>query len=325
MSDPATTMRAARAVFLDTASLGADLDLAPLAAASDVFRAHPASRAEEVVARLAHANVAICNKAPIDEAAFAALPALELVLVTATGVNNIDLTAAAMRGVLVCNGRDYGTGAVAQHTLMLLLALHTHFLDYRDKVRAGDWQRAEGFCLMDLPILELGGRTLGVVGQGAIGSEVARLARAFGMHVVFAQIPGRPARAGALPWRDFLAVADAISLHCPLTESTRGLIDAAALALMKPGAFLVNCSRAGLVEAGALIEALRAGRLAGAALDGLDVEPPRAGHALLAPDIPNLIVTPHNAWASRQARQRLLDQTIENLVAWRRGEVLRAV
>ena len=325
MGDHATTMRAARAVFLDAASLGDGLDLTPLAAAADAFTARPVTRPDEVVACLADANVAICNKTPIDEAAFAALPRLELVLATATGVNNIDLTAAALRGVSVCNCRDYGTAAVAQHAMLLLLALHTRFLDYRDQVRAGAWQRAETFCLMDFPILELAGRTLGVVGQGAIGSEVARLARAFGMTVVFARLPGRPAHADALPWREFLMRIDAVSLHCPLTDGTRHLIDAAALAAMKPGAFLINTARAGLVDANALIAALRSGHLAGAAQDGLDIEPPRGGHALLAPDIPRLIITPHNAWASRQARQRLVLQTAENLLAWRRGETLRTI
>ncbi len=325
MSEPLTTMRAARAVFLDAASLGDDLDLAPLAAVADRFVAHPATAPGEVVARLGGANVAICNKTPIDEATLAALPQLELVLVTATGVNNVDLTAAALRGVRVCNCRDYGTAAVAQHTLMLLLALHTRFVAYRDRVRAGAWQRADGFCLMDFPILELAGRRLGIVGRGAIGTEVARLARAFGMEVVFAQAPGRPARPDALPWREFLASVDALSLHCPLTEATRHLLDAEALAAMKPGAFVVNTARAGLVDAEALLAALRSGRLGGAAQDGLDVEPPRAGHVLLDADLPQLIITPHNAWASHQARQRLLAQTAENLVAWRRGEALRSV
>ncbi len=320
-----STMRAARAVFLDAASLGDDLDLAPLAEAADSLTLHNFTEPQDVASRLAGANIAICNKTLIDEATLAALPQLELVLVTATGVNNIDLTAAALRGLTVCNCRDYGTAAVAQHTLMLMLALHTRFPEYRDLVRAGAWQRAEGFCLMDFPILELAGRTLGIVGQGVIGTEVARLARAFGMEVIRARIPGRPAHADTVPWLEFLSRADVVSLHCPLTEDTRHLLDADALARMKPGAFLVNTSRAGLVDAQALIDALRSGHLAGAGIDGLDVEPPREGHVLLAADIPHLIVTPHNAWASRQARQRLLLQCAENLRAWRHGNSLRAV
>ena len=154
---------------------------------------------------------------------------------------------------------------------------------------------------------------------------MAALARAFGMQVLFAQLPGRPARADTLPWREVLQRADVVSLHCPLTETTRHLLDAAALATMRPGAFLINTARAGLVEPHALIAALRSGRLGGAGLDGLELEPPPDGHPLLEPDIPHLIVTPHNAWASHQARQRLVNQTVENLLAWRRGEVLRRV
>lgn len=316
-------MRAAHAVVLDAATLGADIDLTGIAAAADSLRSYPHSAAELVPVHLAGANVAICNKAVIDEGIFAAAPALELVLVTATGVNNVDLVAAAVRGIEVRHCRNYGTASVAQHTLLLMLALHTSFLDYQQVLARGQWQRAQTFCLLDFPILELAGRTLGIFGRGAIGTAVAELARAFGMQVLFAQLPGRPARADTRPWREVLQRADVVSLHCPLTATTRHLLDAAALATMKPGAFLINTARADIVEIHALIAALRSGHLGGAALDGLEVEPPGDDHPLLEPGIPHLIVTPHNAWASRQARQRVVNQTVENLLAWRRGEVLR--
>ncbi len=319
------TMRAARAVLLDAASLGDSIDFSALTAAADVFTPFPMTTPQEVRARAAGANVIICNKTPLDEAAFAALPDLELVLVAATGVNNVDLSAAAMRGITVCNCRDYGTFAVAQHTMALMLALHTRLTDYHRKVRAGEWQRAEQFCLMDLPILELAGRTLGIFGHGVIGRAVERLARAFGMEVLIAQLPGRPARADTLPWREVLARADVVSLHCPLNEATRHLIDAEALAGMKPGAFLINTARGGIVDEVALVEALRSGHLGGAGVDVLSREPPRDGNVLLADDIPNLVVTPHNAWASQQARQRLVQQSAENLLAWRRGAPMRSV
>lgn len=322
---PPLLMRAAHAVLLDAATLGTDVDLAGVVAATDSMRSYPHSAAEVVPERLAGANVAICNKTVLDDRIFTASSALELVLVTATGVNNIDLAAAAVRGIEVRHCRDYGTPAVAQHTLLLMLALHTGFLDYQHVLARGQWQRAQTFCLLDFPILELSGRTLGIFGRGAIGTAVAALARAFGMQVLFAQLPGRPARADTLPWREVLQRADVVSLHCPLTETTRHLLDAAALATMRPGAFLINTARAGLVEPHALIAALRSGRLGGAGLDGLELEPPPDGHPLLEPDIPHLIVTPHNAWASHQARQRLVNQTVENLLAWRRGEVLRRV
>lgn len=319
------TLRTARAVFLDAASLGDGVDLASLSKASDTLARFRLTSADQLVDRLAGANVAICNKTRLDSGTLAALPTLDLVLVTATGVNNIDLAAAAAHGVEVRNCRDYGTPAVAQHTVMLMLALHTRMLDYQRQLVAGEWQRAEKFCLMDLPILELEGRTLGIFGQGAIGGAVAELARAFGMKVVFAQLPGRSARADTLPWREVLTLADVISLHCPLTETTEHLIDAEALAAMKPGAFLINTARAALVDTSALAEMLRSGHLGGAGLDGLEVEPPRAGHLLLDPSIPNLILTPHNAWASLQARRRIVEQTAENLHAWRRGDPLRVV
>lgn len=319
------TMREARAAFLDVATLGQDIDLTPLLGACDVLTGFSRTAPEQVALHAAQANVVICNKTALDDVAIAALPALELILVTATGVDNVDLGAAALRGIAVCNCRDYGTAAVAQHTLALMLALHARLGDYAQRVRAGEWSRAEDFSLFDQPILELQGRTLGIFGNGAIGSEVARLARAFGMQILFAQLPGRPARPDTLPWREVLAQADVVSLHCPLTEGTRQLIDAEALAAMKPGALLLNTARGALVNEVALAHALREGRVGGAGIDVLGQEPPRDGNPLLVADLPNLIVTPHNAWASRQARQRLVQQSAENLLAWRRGEPVRNV
>ncbi|MCX7556063.1 2-hydroxyacid dehydrogenase [Xanthomonadaceae bacterium JHOS43] len=324
-AEDSTMMRGARIAMLDADSLGADIDFGALQRAADSFRSFPATSPAQLVGHAAGANVLVCNKTPIGDADFAALPHVELVLVTATGTNNIDLSAAALRGITVCNCRDYGTPAVAQHVMMLILALHTRVLDYDRKVRAGEWQRAEQFCLMDVPIVELAGRALGIFGFGALGQAVSRLAEAFGMQVLVAQLPGRPARTGTLPWREVLARADVVSLHCPLTDATRGLIDADALATMKPGAFLINTARGGLVDEVALADALRSGHLGGAGVDVLTSEPPRDGNPLLAADIPNLIVTPHNAWATLQARQRLVAQTAENLMAWRRGAPIRAM
>lgn len=321
----ANGMSAAHAVFLDAASLGTDVDLSGLSVACQSLRCVPHTAADEVVAQLADANVAICNKTLLDADVLKALPSLKLVLVTATGVNNVDLGAAAAHAVEVRNCRDYGTPAVAQHTMMLILTLATRFLDYQRDVAHGRWQRADTFCLMGHPIVELSGLTLGIFGRGSIGSAVAELARAFGMTVRFAQLPGRPQRPDTVPWMQLLRDADVVSLHCPLSPATRHLIDAQALAVMKPDAFLVNTARADLVDAQALVFALRSGQLGGAAFDGLDVEPPRGGHVLLDATIPNLVVTPHNAWASRQARQRLVNQTVENLQAWQRGEALRRV
>lgn len=232
---------ALRAVFLDHASLDlGDLDMRPLHAAFDELQLHAASQPQEVAARLHGARVAISNKAPIDAQCIAACPELELILVSATGTNNIDLAAARERGIVVANCHGYGTPSVAQHTLALLLALATRLPDYQQAVRGGRWQQSSQFCLLDFPIVELEGKTLGLLGHGELGGAVARLAEAFGMRVLLGQLPGRPARADRLPLGELLPRVDALTLHCPLTEDTRGMLGAAELALMKPGAFLVN-------------------------------------------------------------------------------------
>lgn len=306
-----------RAVFLDHTSLDlGDLDLGPLRQVFGELELHDQTSHRDVVERLRGAQVAITNKVLIDATAIAALPDLKLILVSATGTNNVDLAAARAHGVTVCNCQGYGTPAVAQHTLMLLLNLATRFADYRDAVRHDRWQRASQFCLLDFPIVELQGKTLGLLGHGELGSAVGRLAEAFGMQVLLGALPGRPPRDDRLPLAELLPRVDALSLHCPLNEHTRNLIDAEELALMKPGAFLINTARGGLVNERALADALRRGHLGGAATDVLTQEPPKDGNPLLASDIPRLIVTPHNAWGSREARQRIVLQMTENAEAW---------
>ena len=315
-----------RAVFLDHASLDlGDLDLAPLRLAFDELVLHSGSTPDEVVERLQGAQVAISNKVPLNAETLAACPELKLILVAATGTNNIDLVAARERGITVSNCQGYGTPSVAQHTLMLLLALATRLPDYQAAVRAGRWQQAAQFCLLDFPIVELEGKTLGLLGHGELGGAVARLAEAFGMRVLLGQLPGRPPREDRLPLDELLPQVDALTLHCPLTEQTRGLIGAAELALMKPNAFLINTSRGGLVDEQALADTLRRGHLGGAATDVLTQEPPRDGNPLLAGDIPRLIVTPHSAWGSREARQRIVGQLAENATAYFAGAPRRLV
>lgn len=315
-----------RAVFLDHASLDlGDLDLAPLRQAFDELVLHPGSTPDEVVERLQGAQVAISNKVPLNAQTLAACPELKLILVAATGTNNIDLVAARERGITVSNCQGYGTPSVAQHTLMLLLALATRLPDYQAAVRAGRWQQAAQFCLLDFPIVELEGKTLGLLGHGELGGAVAQLAEAFGMRVLLGQLPGRPPREDRLPLDELLPQVDALTLHCPLTEQTRGLIGAAELALMKPNAFLINTARGGLVDEQALADTLRRGHLGGAATDVLTQEPPRDGNPLLAGDIPRLIVTPHSAWGSREARQRIVGQLAENATAYFAGAPRRLV
>ncbi|KAF6692199.1 2-hydroxyacid dehydrogenase [Pseudomonas sp. EKM23D] len=314
------------AVFLDHPSLDlGDLDLSQLRDSFTELQLFSDTTPQNVLERLLGAQVAISNKIVLNAQTLAACPDLRLILVSATGTNNIDLAAARAQGITVSNCQGYGTPSVAQHTMMLLLNLATRLKDYQQDVAAGKWQKAKQFCLLDHPIIELEGKTLGLLGHGELGSAVARLAEAFGMRVVLGAIPGRPARADRVPLDELLPQVDALTLHCPLNEHTRHLIGARELALLKPGALVVNTARGGLIDEQALAHALRSGHLGGAATDVLSVEPPVDGNPLLADDIPRLIVTPHNAWGSREARQRIVGQLVENARGFFSGAPLRVV
>ncbi len=319
-------------VFLDTDTLqGDDLDWTALQRALPHWQWHGSTTPEQLPARLASAAVIVSNKVCIDAAALDAAPALKLICVAATGTNNIDLDAARARGIRVCNARNYSTTSVAQHTLTLLLMLATRMHQYHADVRSGRWSAQRQFCLLDHPVAELSGRTLTLVGYGDIGQRVARLADAFGMRVLIAKIPGRPTDASQMPGvsrvplDDALPISDVLSLHCPLSEQTRMLINAERLARLKKGAWLINVARGGIVDEQALRAALCSGQLGGAALDVLEREPPPADHPLLQLDHPRLIITPHNAWGSQPARQMLLNQIAENIQAFVAGQPLRVV
>jgi glycerate dehydrogenase len=306
-----------RAVFLDHTSLDlGDLDLSGLRACFDELQLYSATATHQVCERLQGASAVISNKVVLDAETLAACPDLKLILVAATGTNNVDLDAARAQGICVSNCQGYGTPSVAQHTLTLLLALATRLPDYQKAVAEGRWQQARQFCLLDFPIVELEGKTLGLLGHGELGSAVARLAEAFGMRVLLGQLPGRPEREDRLALDELLPQVDALTLHCPLNEHTRHMIGADQLRLLKPGAFVVNTARGGLIDEQALADALRSGHLGGAATDVLSVEPPVHGNPLLAADIPRLIVTPHNAWGAREARQRIVGQLAENAQAF---------
>lgn len=315
-----------RAVFLDHTSLDlGDLDLSPWRETFSELVLHASTAQDQVIERLQGAQVAISNKVLIDTAALAACPDLKLILVTATGVNNVDLQAAREHGVVVSNCQGYGTPSVAQHTLMLLLSMATRLPDYQQAVRQGKWQTSSQFCLLDFPIVELEGKTLGLLGHGELGGAVAKLAEAFRMRVLLGQIPGRPARPDRVPLNELLPQVDALTLHCPLNDHTRDMLGAHELSLMKPKAFIVNTARGGLINEQALADALRRGHLGGAATDVLTVEPPVEGNVLLSGDIPRLIITPHSAWGSQEARQRIVAQVNENAQAFSAGAPIRVV
>ena len=302
-----------RAVFLDVASVGEDITTAPLAAAVDSLALYDATAPDEVIVRSQGADVVITNKCRFDADTLAALPELRYIGLTATGADGVDLVAAGARGIAVTNITAYCTQSVAQHVFAVLLALTHRIVDYDARVQAGGWQRPGNFCLLDFPIRELSGRVMGIVGYGELGRAVARLAEAFGMTVHVAQRDADDDRAGRVPIEALFEMADVVSLHCPLNASTHHLVDAAMLARMKPDAVLINTARGGLVDAEALAAALRDGRIGGAAIDVLEQEPPVDGNALIGAGLHNLIVTPHMAWAAREARQRAIDQTAENL------------
>ena len=316
-----------KAVFLDYASLDQnDLDTSALSSAFTELQLFASTDASEVLARVHDADVIISNKVIIDAATMQHCTKLKLILISATGTNNIDLEQARQQGIVVCNCQGYGTSSVAQHTLALMLALATSLMQYDQAVRQGKWNTATQFCLLDFPIVDLSGKTLGIIGYGELGKAVAKLAEAFGMQVLIAALPHRSSvDASRIALADLLPQVDFLTLHCPLTQQTQDLIAEQELALMKNSAFLINCARGGLVNEQALATALRQGMIAGAATDVLTVEPPKNGNVLLSADIPNLIITPHSAWGSRDSRQRMLQQLLENVMAFQAGKPIRQV
>jgi glycerate dehydrogenase len=284
---------------------------------------HARSANGDVVARCAGAVAALTNKVPFSATTFAALPDLRYVGVLATGTNVVDLAAARAAGVAVTNVPSYAAASVAQHVLALVLHFSQDVAGHAAAVRAGAWAASLDFCFFTREIFELAGKTLALVGSGAIGGAVARIAEAFGMHVVRAAVPGSPTPAGRTSLTEALPDADVVSLHCPLTNATRGMVDARFLAAMKPGAILINTARGALVDEGALVAALAAGKLGGAGLDVLSVEPPPADHPLCdarAPWAARVVVTPHIGWGAIEARRRLAAVATDNVRAFLRGQ-----
>lgn len=308
-------------VVLDgyTANPG-DLDWAPLAAMGElaVYERTPAALTLE---RAADARVVLTNKVLLGAAEMAALPELRYIGVLATGYNVVDVAAARERGIVVTNVPAYSTPSVAQHVFALLLELTRGVGRHADLVRGGRWGASPDFAFWDTPQVELAGLTFGIVGFGAIGQAVARVAQAFGMRLL---VQTRTPDSAKWPGVSFVALdelftqADVVSLHCPLTEETRHLVNAARLATMKPTAYLLNTGRGPLVDEAALVAALHAGQIAGAGLDVLAQEPPPVDNPLLT--APNCVITPHLAWATKAARQRLLNVAIDNVRAFAEGK-----
>ena len=304
-----------KAVFLeyDTVSNG-DLDISGLSATVDDLQL-VSSSAAGMAERIRDADIVLLNTLVFPRELMQRSPKLKLLAVAGTGTDNIDLIAAKERGIGVCNVPGYCTASVVQHVWGLILSLTQHLSEYSRLSIDGSWATAKPLMELRHPIRELNGRTFGVVGWGELGRGAARVAEAFGMRVVIASRGGGGGDTGQdrVELHALLAMSDIVSLHCPLNDTTRGLIGARELALMKPDALLINTARGALVDGHALAGALQAGRLGGAGIDVLPQEPPPGDDPLLDPKIPNLIVTPHVAWAAREARQRCLDQMAANI------------
>ena len=275
---------------------------------------YPSTRPEETVARIAGADVVVTNKVVITAEHIAANPQLKLIAVAATGVNNVDTAAAKAAGVTVCNIRAYGNESVAEHAFMLMITLMRNLPAYQRDVAAGVWEKSPFFCHLGAPMRDLNGKTLAIFGRGNIGQTLATYAQAFKMKVVFVEHKhAETVRDGYVSFDEAVRTADALSLHCPLTPETANMIGEAELQQMKPGAIHINCGRGGLVDEAALVAALKYGQIGGAGFDVLTQEPPRDGNPLLKARLPNLIVTPHIAWASQEAANRLFDILLDNI------------
>ncbi len=314
-----------KTVFLDSATVDrGDVDFSGLQAEGPLTL-HPVTSLGEAAGRCAEMEIVITNKVPIDADLLDAAPALKLVVAAATGVNHIDLDACREAGIAVANVADYSTESVAQHTFALILELATRVGAINSRVRE-DWPASPIFTRLDHPLIELAGRTLGIVGLGAIGSAVGRIGQAFGMRVIaLARSSATDGDIPRLPDEEFFASADVISLHCPLTPDTERMINAERLGRMKPTAYLINTGRGPLIDEPALAAALRNGDIGGAGLDVLSVEPPPATHPLLDADIPNLVITPHTAWSPREARNRLIEGIVDDIRAFKSGRELNRI
>jgi glycerate dehydrogenase len=306
-----------KVVFLDRSTLRANVHRP---AFEHVWEEHETTPADRIVANLKDATVAITNKVPLRAATLEQLPKLRMIAMAATGYDCIDIPYCREKGIAVANIRNYAVHTVPEHVFAMVLALRRSLIAYRQAVEQGRWQEVDQFCFFDYPIGDLFDSTIGIIGEGAIGQGTAKIARGFGMKVLFADHP--PPKAEGVeftPMETVLRESDVISLHCPMTEATRGFIGEKELKAMKRNTILVNTARGGLVQEDALIRALKEGWIGGAGFDVLTKEPPKEGNPLLDLRLPNFILTPHVAWASDGAMQFLADQIIDNIELWQKG------
>jgi glycerate dehydrogenase len=319
-------MQLNKGVFLDLETVDTgDLDRSRLAACLPAWDWHEYTDPAEVPARIKNADVVISNKCVLERAAMVQAATLKLIAVAATGTNNIDLEAASDLGITVCNIRDYASESVAQHAITLMLNLLSAQPWYWQDVRDGAWSDSRQFCLNHRLIRQARDLNFGVIGYGVLGKAAAELARGLNMNLLIAERKGAAPRPGRLEFDQVIRCSDVLSIHCPLTQETLSLVAREQLQSMKPDALLINTARGGIVNEMDLADCLREGIIAGAAVDTLSEEPPPRSHPLLAADIPNLIVTPHNAWASQTARQAALEALVEIVQKYETGEPVNQV
>jgi glycerate dehydrogenase len=322
-----------RALFLDKASLyPQDLDFSALQEVAS-WQWFDNANPGDIQHSLEDAEILVTNKVLISSEVVDLCQQLKLICVAATGVNNVDLAAAKNRGITVCNVRAYATSSVVQHVFSLMLALNRKLFSYKRSAVNGDWSRSDFFCYFGQPISELAGKKIGIIGYGELGRAVAKVASGFGMDVLIARShnAGHNTEDAAdvqqerVDLKTLLAACDVVSLHCPLTSDNYHMIGEKELALMKTDALLINTARGGLIDEPALLQALQNREIAAAALDVLEEEPPSVSNALINYREDNLIITPHIAWASRESRQRMVNEIAKNIVAYQQGDLRNVV
>ena len=305
-------------VFLDESTVTqGDIDFSGLKCLG-MYKGYSNSNEEQIIKRASDAEIVIVNKAPMNRKVLQALEKLRLITVIATGYNNVDLQTAKEKGIRVCNVAGYAANSVPQHTFALILNLATKVYLYDGDVKSGKWQNASSFTLLSYPTFELAGKIMGIIGFGAIGKGVARIAEGFGMKVLAYDAYGiKDRRYSNTDLNTIFRKSDIITVHCPLTKETQNLINAKALSKMKKTALVINTARGGIVDEPALAKALNTGRIAGAGIDVLTEEPPKKGNVLI--HAKNIIITPHSAWSTREARQKLVDETANNIRTFLKG------
>ncbi|WP_407676585.1 D-2-hydroxyacid dehydrogenase [Photobacterium obscurum] len=308
-------------VFLDRDTIPDHIQL-PQPDFSHQWYEYPSTTPEQVIERLQHATIAISNKVVLDAGTLSQLPKLKMIAIAATGTNNVDLNYCHQHGIIVSNIQGYAVDSVPEHAVAMMFALRRNLMGYHQDIQAGVWQQKQQFCFFTHPIGDIKGSTLGIIGSGSLGQAMAKLAKALGMKVLFAEHKNqRQCREGYTPFTDVLVQADILTLHCPLTAQTTDLIGKAELAQMKPSSLLINTGRGGLVDEAALVEALKSGQIAGAGVDVFTEEPADTSNPLVAhAGLPNLLLTPHVAWGSDSAIKALTNQLIDNVNKYVEGK-----